>query len=117
LLLAVLAAIPQYLEPLPPELGVSPWSMWGVLGLVYGFWAVVTFFIGRRHNWARIVTLLIFLIGLSFWTWDYEGLMDRPPHSLAVEFVDMALTAAALYWLFTGPGAQWFKHRDHPHAF
>jgi hypothetical protein len=114
LLLAVLVAFPQYLEPLPPE--VSQKSLWMLLVFVWGFWAILTFLIGRRHNWARIVTLLFFVGGLALWIWDYEALLDRPPYSLAVELLDTVLTAVALYWLFTGPGAQWFRHADAPHA-
>ena len=114
LLLAVLVAIPQYLEPLPPD--VPQWSLWLLLVFVWGFWALLTFLIGRRHNWARMVTLLFFVAGLAFWFWDYKLLADRPPYSLAVEIIDTVLSAIALYWLFTGPGAQWFRHADAPHA-
>lgn len=109
LLVAVLTAIPQYLEPLPPEAGMSQWSLWILMAFVWAFWALLTFLVSRRHNWARIATLLFFIFNLAFWVWDYETMSDRPGYGLAFEFIDTVLTTVALYWLFTGPGAKWFR--------
>ena len=109
LLLAFLASSPGHLEPLPPE--VPKWSLWILMALVFSFWAFLTLLIARRHNCARIVTL-IFLGGLVLWIWDYRALAERAAYSLALDIVNTALTAIALYWLFTGAAASWFRRKD-----
>jgi hypothetical protein len=113
LLLGFLASLPEYGKPLSPE--VPRWSVWVLMAFVFGLWAVVTLFIARRRNWARILTLISFVFGLAYWLWDYRALAERPIYLLAIDFIDTTLTALALYWLFTGTGAIWFKV-THSHA-
>jgi len=116
LALGVVGSVPMYSEPLPPEASFPSWSLWVVLALVFAFWGLLTLLIGRRHNWARIMTLLFFIGGLGFWIWDPSALSDLPAYGLALEFIDTVITVIALYWLFTGSGAAWFrpaKRADH----
>ncbi len=114
LALSVVSSVPTYFEPLPPESSVPNWSLWVVLALVFVFWGLLTLLIGRRHNWARITTLLLFVAGLGFWFWDPSMFSDLPTYSLALEFIETVVTAIALYWLFTGSGASWFRTAKGP---
>lgn len=115
LFVAVIAAIPEYLEPPPPDSGLSHWSVWSLLAFVFAFWALITLLIGRRHNWARVVTLILFIAGLALSVWEYEYLFDRPTYSIVIEVVEVVMTGVALYWLFTEPAASWFR-KSQPYA-
>ena len=110
---AIVAGMPLYVEPVPA--GVSQWSVWLLLGVVCGFWALMTALIGRRHNWARVVTLVLFVGGLVVSILDYKSLVARPAYSLVIEVLTTIMTGIALYWLFTEPAASWFRKR-HRHA-
>jgi hypothetical protein len=111
LAIGTLGAIPAYVEPLPPDSEVPAWSLWLLLGFATGLWAILTYLISRRHNWARITTLIftIFSVGgYVFAISDREFLFSQPPYSIAIEILTALMTLVALFWLFTGRGAAWF---------
>src|SRR5688572_12759835 len=63
------------------------------------------YFVSRRQNWARWF-LLVFSVAAVVAVWwfpELEGSGD-----IALEALFTIGDAVALYWLFTGPGAQWF---------
>jgi peptidoglycan/LPS O-acetylase OafA/YrhL len=104
------------LEAAPLEYDDDPWwkwFFWGVFALGYGIIAVLLAFIARRHNWARWVLLAITFLGLALmlypWEWmtaeTYAEMMD--PSTVVIMIMDFA----GLYWLFSGPGAAWYKTR------
>lgn len=109
LILAIVGAVPMYLEPLPSDTLATKWSLWAILAFVWGFWALLTFSIGRRQNWARVTTLLFFIGGLIYCVLEPQTLTARPAYELALQLADTTMTGIALYWLFTGSGAAWFR--------
>jgi hypothetical protein len=109
LALAIAASIPAYLEPSPTDFPMPVWSLWLVLALVWLVWVLLIFLVARRHNWARVAMLVLFIAGVGSSIWDPSALLQLPVYSLAVEAIDTLISALALYWLFTGRGAVWFR--------
>ena len=93
------------------EYGFHPFVI-GFLFAMFVLAAVLNMFIYRGHNWARIVTLVLTLISLP----TYLAPTDEPvPPSTAetvINVVVLLLEMAALYLVFTGPGASWFRRHQ-----
>jgi peptidoglycan/LPS O-acetylase OafA/YrhL len=73
--------------------------------------AILIYFTGRRHNWARIILLLLTVGGLIVMVVPF----DDEPRSWAAWAPDIGfavLDLIAVYWLFTGAGAAWFSRRN-----
>ena len=111
LFLTLATAIPVYLEPTPPDFPTP--SLWAFLAFVWLLWGLLIFLIGRGHNWARILMLVLFIAGMGLWIKDSSELFDLPMHSLILEAIDTLISVLALYWLFTGAGAAWFRRPGH----
>ena len=107
----ILAIAPALLEPAKGKLPIPTWWRWLAPPLVIGFPALLIYSIGRRKNWARITTLVLYLplvvAGIVATLADPPALAGRQPFVLALD----ALWLIALYWLFTGAGAVWFRNR------
>lgn len=74
--------------------------------------ALIGFFvvkIGQGKNWARIVFVVIFVLGVvpAIFTWRSE--FARSPLLGILSIVQDALQATALYFIFTSPGKEWFR--------
>ena len=106
---SVLGVIPTLLTYMsrkePPYFEMSIWLVSGVLIVA---WASVIYLVGRRHNWARIL-ILISLGFRLFSLFDFAHFADLRTVGFVANALDAALSAFAVYWLFTGEGAQWFK--------
>jgi hypothetical protein len=63
----------------------------------------------ERANWARYVIGVFAVVGaaVTFYPWEPD------PHPSAWEWVEAAVVSAAeivaVYWLFTGEGAKWYR--------
>ncbi|MDQ6683723.1 MAG: hypothetical protein M3Z16_01235 [Pseudomonadota bacterium] len=75
---------------------------------MFVFAAYLNLCIARRRNWARIVSLVLFLLGLV--------LMAFAPATVTVTLLEkviniagLLLDGAAMYLLFTPPGSSWFE--------
>jgi hypothetical protein len=73
--------------------------------------AAAIHFASRRQNWARIVLLVLTLIGvfgvLGYIIWP--TFLEGDPGWLALlSAVTSAMEVTALYWLFFGSGARWY---------
>lgn len=68
--------------------------------------------IARRQNWARLVYLLLVIIGFIALPVTFDQLAAMPDYEVALEAVSYILDLAVLALLFTRPGASWF--RFHP---
>ena len=95
-----------------PELQQMPemkWFLWIGIPITYGFFFALIYFISKRKNWARIVLAVFELVGIVAvaWMWSegYESDVSWGETGL------MMLDLLALYWLFTGAGARWFKEK------
>jgi hypothetical protein len=73
--------------------------------LAYLVGMALNVFISRGHNWARIVTLVFFVL---FVTLFYEY-VSYPFLPLAGNVAVLVLDGIALYLLFTHPGKLWFR--------
>jgi hypothetical protein len=113
LILALATSIPVYLEPMPPDFPTPVWLLWVVVAVVWLLFGLLIVLVGRGHNWARIVMLVLFVVGIGLWVRDSSALFELPIHSLALEVIDTLISLLALYWLFTGSSAAWFKREKH----
>ena len=106
LILGILGTFVQW-EPLGPDLEEIRVSMWGVMAFSIGAPAVLIYFISRRQNWARILTLVLTIGGIAAY---FLFPMDPPEPwtSLVMTEGVTVLDLVALYWLFSGAGAKWF---------
>lgn len=77
--------------------------------LVFALAVALNIFIGRGHNWARIVYLLLTIVAFFFIASTVEETLTYSTIEIALEVVTLALDVVALYLLFTRPGALWFK--------
>ena len=86
----------------------SAWLFWLMFVVGYGIAAIPIVFVARRHNWARILLLLLTIGGwATVYLWSY----DDSWWSQASDVAFVTLDIVALYWLFTGSGAAWFVKR------
>lgn len=80
-------------------------------GLAFGlalnlFFAVMTFF---RHNWARIVVLVFFILGVLLSLPTYLGVFHMSPQAEIFGVFGFLVQLMALILLFTGHRSLWFK--------
>lgn len=114
---ALLASIGIMLVTLDPaELGVDAEMaplFWPFAVGSYVVNVVLVYLTSRRRNWARIVLLVLTVIGFALMVSPFNEL----PQSWASWTTDILLAAldlVAMYWLFTGPGAAWFSKVNLP---
>ncbi len=79
--------------------------------VVFAANAALIWLIGRRRNWARIVMLIVVLAVLPllfFGEWqDDTSLLD-----IVLEWLSSILEVLAMYLLFSGDSASWFRQSD-----
>jgi hypothetical protein len=71
--------------------------------------AVLVWFLGSGHNWARIVLLILIAIGLVMMLVE-EG-PQKPSLATLVDVVQTLMQAGGLVLAFLPPGAAWFRRR------
>ena len=98
-------------EPFPPELESYRGEMWLILAFSVIVPALLIWFISRRHNWARILTILLTIGGIALSLWWANEMPAEPWWSVAVTVIVTGMDLIAIYWLFSGSGAQWFAQR------
>jgi hypothetical protein len=75
--------------------------------LVVLFWLYYKIFHGR--NWARIVWLVLSLIGLAVMPMAYK-LLDAAPGIIKLQmFIGLGITLVIIWLLFFSPGRHWFR--------
>lgn len=84
----------------------------GVLAFALG--VALNIFIARRHNWARIVYLVLLLLSLAVLPFVIPEWMEHPPYEWALNIASTVLDSIVIYLLFTKPGSLWF--RFHPQS-
>lgn len=77
--------------------------------LLNGFSALLTFYIGRGRNWARIAYLLFLLVGLLVWLGAFDEMFKGPLLVVAANMLNMLIDFVVLGVLFFGPGGRWFR--------
>lgn len=85
----------------------TPASSAGIV-LVYLVWSALTVQVARGRNWARIVYLLLVLIGLPFNLHLAAADFGGGVLPGLVTAVSIAAPVVGLWLLFTSPGKAWF---------
>jgi hypothetical protein len=65
--------------------------------------------IGR--NWARIVFLVLFVIGALPYFAVLAEMFARPKLTASLSVIQLLLQAAAMVLVFTRPGSAWFRRQ------
>ena len=108
LIIGLVTSAPEFLNSGPEESAVVTWML---LAFSFGVPALFIYLISRGYNWARIVTLLLTIGGIVFVLWWPYDVEPEPLWSTVLTVLITAMDLAAIYLLFTGPSAQWFRHR------
>ena len=82
---------------------------WILFGSVFGTIALLTAFIFYGHNWARIVFLVLFAVGCIPFLLLLPAVVSFSPIVGSVNILQQVLQFGALFFLFTKPGALWFR--------
>jgi len=85
----------------------------GIIGTALSV-LIAMWFIGKisaGRNWARILMLVITLLGLAFMPVLWPYLTAIPPYHMVVSVIQELFTLTVLILVFTGPGRFWFKRR------
>jgi hypothetical protein len=67
--------------------------------------------IGQGRNWARIVLLVLFLLGMVPYIFIVRGEFARSLASGTISAVQLGLQTVAFFLIFTSPGTEWFRRR------
>jgi hypothetical protein len=75
--------------------------------------------IGLGRKWARVVLLVLFLLGLVVYAWAFAALLKASIVAAVLSLLLTSLQIIALYFLFSRASTQWFnrvreKARDEP---
>lgn len=84
-------------------------SAWVITLVTIAIVAVLIGFIARRSNAARVIYVVLFVLGLLLQTRDPGALFASPPITASLNVVMFALQLAAIILLFSRAGAAWFK--------
>jgi hypothetical protein len=84
--------------------------IWGLLLFTYGVWAWVIVAIWKQRNWARIVSLVVVVVTTALWVAWPDARPEQWSEAITI-VASLLLEAAALFLLFTGAGAAWFRAR------
>ena len=84
--------------------------VWVVSLGALGISALLTASIYARQNWARIVFLVLFLLGGLPYLAVLSDMFGRSKVAALLSLTQLLLQAAAIYLLFTKPGSLWFRH-------
>jgi hypothetical protein len=85
---------------------VGSLSTLAVSVLILGLFAWLTHKVSRGRNWARITLLVIVVLALPG---EFVTLLEQPLLAAAISAVICGLQITALYLVFTGDGARWFR--------
>jgi hypothetical protein len=77
--------------------------------------------IGLGRKWARVVLLVLFLLGLAAYPWTFAGVLKASILIAVLSLLQAILQAVALYYLFSRTSTEWFnkvqeKAHDEPAA-
>jgi len=77
--------------------------------------------IGMGMKWARVVLLVLFLVGLAVLPWTFVAVLKASMFVAVLSLMQTILQIIALYYLFSRASTQWFnrvkeKAQDEPAA-
>jgi hypothetical protein len=65
--------------------------------------------IGLGRKWARVVLLVLFLLGLIAYPWTFAGMLKASMLVAVLSLLQAILQAVALYYLFSRTSTEWFN--------
>jgi len=65
--------------------------------------------IGLGRKWARVVLLVLFLLGLIAYPWTFAGMLKASILIAVLSLLQAILQAVALYYLFSRTSTEWFN--------
>lgn len=88
------------------------WFVAMALG-TYILFGILIFLVWRRHNWARVLILVLTVVGAIILFIPWPGIEADPwtVPEIASQVGFFLLDGVALFWLFTGAGAAWFARK------
>lgn len=101
--LAIKSMIKQFPQMLDYQYGFI------AVGFVFQLFLLYKIFRGR--NWARIVALVFFLLGVLSSIPEFLGVFPLPTSVMIIASIGMFIELVAYVLLFTGQGDAWFKYR------
>ncbi|HLX65706.1 MAG TPA: hypothetical protein VKR41_01880 [Puia sp.] len=92
-----------------------------ILVVIVGITFALIKCIGMGMKWARVVLLVLFLLGLATLPWTFLALLDASMVVAILILLQTILQIIALYYLFSRASTQWFnrvkeKAQDEPTA-
>jgi hypothetical protein len=100
---------------------ISPAESIVILVVTAGITVTLIKCIGRGQRWARVVLLVLFLLGLVVYPWAFVALLKASMVVAVLSLLLAILQIIALYFLFSRASTQWFnrvqeKAHDEPAA-
>lgn len=85
-----------------------------IFGMSFGFLVALFFihFIGKGRNWARVVFLVLALLGLPIFLMQLPNTFKVSPLAGIIGIVQTGIQYYALYLLFLTPARLWFGRRS-----
>jgi len=92
-----------------------------ILVVTVGITFALIKYIGLGMKWARVVLLVLFLLGLVVYPWTFMAMLKASMLVAVLSLFQSILEMIALYFLFSRTSTQWFnrvreKARDEPAA-
>lgn len=92
-----------------------------ILVVIVGITFALIKCIGLGMKWARVILLVLFLLGLAILPWTFVALLNASMVVAVLILLQTILQIIALYYLFSRASTQWFsrvreKSRDEPSA-
>jgi hypothetical protein len=84
------------------------------MAVIFAIAAALNVLIYKGHNWARIVVLIFYVIGLISLLASSDEPVPAGAAEHALNVLTLVIDSIALYLLFTPPGSQWFRKRGGP---
>ena len=104
-----IGAVTAALELLWIETAALLWWAWLFPAGILGVMALFTMAIHAGTNWARIVFLVLFVVGTLPYLVTLAEMFARSALAATLSLVQLLLQAAALYLVFTKPGSLWYR--------
>lgn len=70
----------------------------------------------RRKNWARIVFVVLFVLGLVPFVQNFLNVLAANPLAASVSGLQLLLQVVALFFVFSSSARPWFKKDEPAHA-
>ena len=84
-----------------------------VIGFVSATYCLFLWKISEGRNWARIVFLVVFVLGVLPYVFILRSEFSRSPLLATLSILQAGIQGWGLFLLFTSPGKEWFRQRKY----